>query len=202
MAAYSDDIRTPMFRLRFSNLSTPDKKGYRNITMLFKKDADIGELKKAIMDVSSEAFGPKFRPESPIKDGDAKLSQKTGQPYAGCGGMVMLKANTKDPVNVLDATKGKKNGAFPRVPEAEADVALYEGCWCIAVVVAGSYDFRDETSGMQKKGVKFFLRHILKMKDDERLGGGGGISADDAFADVEVLAGSEDPSNYADDWNL
>lgn len=204
MATYSSDIRTPMFRLRFSNLAKPDKTGNRSITMLFEKSADLDALKAAFKDVCAKEFGANFRPKNnPFKDGDEKLSQKTGQPYVGCGGKITVKASTKEPVNVLDATKGKKNGAFPRVPEAEADVELYEGCWCIAVVVAGTYNFTGE-NGMPAKGAKFFLRHILKMKDDERLGGGGGISADEAFADVEL--DSENPDNYpaaeGDGWDL
>lgn len=79
---------------------------------------------------------------------------------------------------------------------------MYGGCYCIAQVNAYAWEYTEKGKVM-KRGVSLGLMNLMKVRDGERLGGGKRISAEDAFADVEVEASSDDPSNYTnDDYDL
>jgi hypothetical protein len=166
---YSEKVTTSEFRGAFVKLFSPevDDKGKKTwgVTAIFAKGADMAPLKKAAMDAATKAWGdkaaeklkhPKFR--SPFKDG-ATLVDKEGNLYDGFAeGQVVVKLSTKQSQpGIVDANvqaiiepEGVKSGDFFR-----------------ATINAMAYD-RDD--GM---GVAFKLNNIQKVRDGERLGGGG-----------------------------
>ena len=58
---------------------------------------------------------------------------------------------------------------------------IYPGCW--AIVTLRPYTFDTP----KKKGVSFGLQNVMKLCDDERLGGGGVAAADKEFAPIDGL---------------
>ena len=91
----------------------------------------------------------------PLKDGD--VERPDDEAYAGC---MYLGANSKKAVP-----------CFNRLQEKIAPEDVYSGCW--ALVQVGFFPF-DQGS----KGVGCGLNAVLKVADDERLGGGEASASD------------------------
>lgn len=91
----------------------------------------------------------------PLKDGD--VERPDDEAYAGC---MFLGANSKKPVP-----------CFNRLQERIDPQEVYSGCW--ALVQVGFFPF-DQGS----KGVGAGLNAVLKVADDDRLGGGEASASD------------------------
>lgn len=158
----ADNVKTPIFRASFPNLfrptrpkNAPDTQDPKySLTMLFAKDADLTELKKAAHNVLVEQFGadqtkwPK-KLTSPFRDqGDMD--------YEGYEeGAIFIRATSKQKPGVVDSK------VQPIIDEAD----VYPGCYMRATVRPFYYD----TNG--NKGVSFGLQNVQKVKDGEPLGG-------------------------------
>lgn len=105
--------------------------------------------------------------KKPLRDGDEEKADEDPS-YAGM--MFLNCSNLRKPgVQVLD------DGM--RYEATEDD--FYSGCWGAVTLNFFSYD----TSG--NRGVGASLGNCIKLRDDERLGGSGGESADSSFADLD-----------------
>lgn len=215
--AYSDRVKTPIFRGAFVRLFTPEE--VRNETTgeasqvwslmaINASSADISVVKQAVVDAARKLWGdkapqmvknPKFK--SPLKDGGAMVD-RDGNAYTGfTSGQQVFKLSTKRRPGVVDArvrpildetglTVVKKE---PQVCEVIATNAVYSGCWFIASFSAQAYDRGDGF------GVSLKLENIQLVKQDERLGGGGGASAENEFTTLEPAVSGNSGAATADD---
>ena len=163
-----------------------------SVKMLFPKGGKaIKRLMALAAACKNEAFGDKAGTlESPFADGNEKY-EADPEKYAAWKDMVIVSFKSKYPPSVFDAQA--------KAITAMTQKDLYSGCW--AVVHANAYSW---TFGKMKKGISLGFDAIQKIKDDERIGGGGGVqTAEQAGFSA---AASEDPSNYenvaseANDW--
>ena len=99
-----------------------------------------------------------------FQDGDDTDIDK----YPENEGHFLLNARSKKKVGLVD---------IDRQPILDAD-EIYSGCWAYISVTSFAYD-------NESKGVSFFLNNIMKARDDERFGGGS-VSAEEDFGDIEV----------------
>lgn len=162
-------VTSPKFVTSFPKLFKPEafqegaKPAY-SVVMLFKKTADLKEMKQAVTRAKVEAFGKDKEAwpdiESPWRDGDEKSD------YAGFEGMTYANAKTYNRPLVIDRSKDK-------IEDADD---VYAGCIGRASLVAKAV----ESAG--KYFITFYLQAYQKVEDGEPLGGGG--SKDD-FEDIE-----------------
>lgn len=174
---------TPKFRVSFPNVFEP--KSFQNgplkysITMLFDKDTDLKELKRAAHNAKIEAWGsnkdkwPKGL-RSPFRDGDEKENLDG---YSGC---IFVSASSKQRPGVVDKNKE---------PITAEDESFYAGCYARATLIAFAYD----TAG--NKGVSFALQNLQKIADGEQFSG-----KRSAADDFDVVEDESDKSeNYEED---
>lgn len=134
-------------------------------TFLIPKDhPDVAKIQALIKEMYLEAKESKFKglPSTsnklwqPLRDGDEWLEDHPdAQEYEG---VYFLKATSKSQPAVFDRDKQEI---------IDLDEEVYSGAWCRGVLVG--YSFHHEKTS--KKGYGFFLNSLMKMKDDERLGG-------------------------------
>lgn len=178
-------MMTPNFRVSFpvldkaaQILDSGDPKF--SLTMIFDtveiaKDPAQQKLWDAMVasvdSAAKEKFGemPKVF-KKPFLKGDEQVSQKTGEPYDGYAGCVILRT-----------TAGlKSRPALVGPDKSGIDAAeIYSGCYARAKVRPYGWDFA-------KKGVSFGLGNVQKVRDGEALGGGG-TSAEDDFDAIESV---------------
>jgi len=175
---------TPKVRLSFPALMAPekpkagddpDKKPQYSTILLVPKTVDLTPFKKALTYAIMETYGEKvvdlknFRwninalPEGfrvPIKDGDKKADWK------GFPGNWYIRAST---------SLRKPTILGPNKKEITDAELIYGGCYAHVSMGAGCYKH------MGVEGVKFYLNHVMKVADGERLGGG------DAAADFAEI---------------
>lgn len=177
----------PEFRVSFENVHKP--KAFKDgmdpkysVTMLFPKNQDLFELKRAAKNALIEKFGAdqKRWPKNlrtPFRNGDEESDQPD---YAGT---IFVRASSKEKPPVVDQSMN------PILPDEVGKQKFYSGCFARASLVAFAYD----TNG--NRGVSFGLLAIQKTRDGERLGGRRNLSEEfDAVAD-----NSEDASSYGAD---
>jgi hypothetical protein len=192
---YSEKVTTPVFRGAFVRFFEPEvnEKGKKTwgVTAIFPPGTDISALKNAAMEAAKKAWGdkapqtlkhPKFR--SPFKDGGTMVN-KAGELYAGfeAGQYVVKFSTSQQAPGFVDAK------VQPIIEPGEA----YSGAWFKATVNAMAYDRPD---GM---GISFKLNNVQKLKDDEKLGGGGRADPATEF-EAAVSTGGESPANADDLW--
>lgn len=100
----------------------------------------------------------------PIHDGDGQ-KPRGGSYGPECKGMWVVNAKTKDKPFVVDAY------GSPIIDPAE----VYSGMWGAVAVNSGAY------ANKGNNGVSFWLDGVLKLRDDEALGGNH-TTAEEAFA--------------------
>lgn len=197
MSYSTDPILTPVGRVSWPALAKPDDNGKYGLTMIFDSEADLKKLKALVVECIKGEWGDKYKPAQlslPFKNGNDKTDDdgNVRPEYADC---TLATMGTKYAVTVL-------NPAKKPIPTAQLEAEVYGGCYCIAQVNAYAWEYTEKGKVM-KRGVSLGLMNLMKVRDGERLGGGKRISAEDAFADVEVEASSDDPSNYTnDDYDL
>lgn len=155
-----------------------------SVSMLFDKKTDLTALKRAVLHVATEEWGPKDKgkwPKKlrlPFRDGD---DEKPGnEEYAG---KIFVNATSKNRPGVVD---GKVQ------PMTEEDGTFYAGCYARATLVAFAYN------KMGNVGVAFGLNNLQKLRDGEPLGGKSSATSD--FDAVEDL-GESDAAEESDDMS-
>lgn len=172
--ARSQDLKTPLARLAFSNGLFEPQKGDNGIekwtcSLLFPKTADITALHNLALEAAKEEWGDKAVQmikdgiiKSPFLDGDGKQgkSKKTGEAHNGFPGHTFIRCTSgKDYRPKLVNQK-----VLPITDKAE----LYSGCFVYAVVNAFTWENKENG-----KGITFGMSMLQKAKDGESLGGGG-----------------------------
>lgn len=179
-------VKTPKFRAAFVTLfeprgmdDDPDGKKSYSVTMLFDKNADLSEMKKAVEAAIQKKWGNK-RPANlrlPFRD----AGEKAGEYEGFKKGMTFVTARTYDKPQVVD------QDVNPITDRKE----LYSGCYAWATVVAGAYEARGN------KGVAFYLNNVQKLADGEPLGGTS--RAEDDFKPVDSDDDEDEDDEDLDD---
>ncbi|NBN62086.1 ssDNA-binding protein [Pannonibacter tanglangensis] len=199
---YSDKKMTAPFRAMFVKLfdkpEVDEKTGRKtwSVTAILES-ADDAKLYRDLFNAAAKKLwgekaaamvkNPKFR--SPFKDGGSVVTRE-GELYAGFEpGQVVVRMNTKQGapgvvdrmarpvVNFAGQTMtDKANGLYE---EIEAN-AIYSGCFMRATVVAQAYDRSDGF------GVSFKLDNLQKVRDGERVGGGGRAKPENDFQPIDA----------------
>jgi hypothetical protein len=178
------EVLSPEFRISFPKLFTPEKilntgEPKYSMQMLFDKSIDLINLKKAVAQVAAEEYGanwkslPKFH--LPFRDGDElALEKPEGKGEYLKGNIVATAtANIKFPPQIVNTKK------VEILDESE----VYGGCYCRAVLQVYPFDFAG------KKGVTFGIQLVQKLRDAEKLAGGGGSKALSLLDDIEQPTG-------------
>jgi hypothetical protein len=178
---------TPEFRVSFPHVFEKHS-GFEgqepkySIVMLFPKNTDLKDLKRAAFNAATEKWGEKTKwPKNirmPFRDGDEKSD------LAGYEDTIFVTASSKQKPQVV--SNKKVDDQFPRIEKE--DETFYAGCYARATLIAFAYDKAGN------KGISFSLQNIQKLKDGEQFSGR--KNADDEFDEVED--GSEDASSYED----
>lgn len=175
---------TPEFRLAFPSLfkKRAFKEGQTEkyeLTMLFAKKTDLGELKALCEKAAAERWGkvPKGL-KLPFRNGDDKESN-------GYAGTTYAHAKSLYPVAMLDKDK----------TEIVEEQDLYAGCYGKASVIVSPYEQKDGAA-IVGRGIKFILRAVMKTRDGEPLFERGNAAED--FDSVEA----NDPNNFESDDDL
>jgi len=157
---------TPNFTTCFPAVFRPKEfngKEKYQVTMVFKGDADLSNLKSLAENVAKENFGKVKGVELPFKDGDSKDTEK----YPIFADSTYIQASTQFPVGLVDQSRQ------PILSEDD----FYAGCIARAQISAYSWSFQG------RKGVSFNLKNIQKVAEGKRLGGS--KSVEDIFSIVE-----------------
>ena len=184
--ARSADLKTPLARLAFANglfdlQTTQSGKKQWNCSLLFPKGADISSLKNLALEAAKEEWGDKavqmIKDEiikSPFLDGDGKQgkSKKTGEPHEGFPGTTFIRCTSGEDYR----PKLVNQKVLPITSKDE----LYSGCYVFAVVNAFTWDTKENG-----KGITFGISMLQKVKDGDRLGGGGGGNPDEHFEKID-----------------
>ena len=202
--ARSENTTTPEVRVTFPNIfkcrSYQGGKPAKDITLLFDKKNEehktwLRGFKAQIDAVLAEQWpDPKDRPRRcvwgddtyPIKDADKNKNQK-GIPFAESyperAGHFFIKA-------VKYPNDSNPNADMPIVDSHKAEILnageIYSGCYCKVNLNCSARTRTDNP------GISVWLNGVQKIKDGERIGGGGGPSVDDMFE----ASGSDDPLSY------
>jgi hypothetical protein len=168
MTSRSPDFRSPLARLSRVALFKPrDREGKMKyeVNLLFPKDADLSEIKTAVIEAAKAEWGDKAVEllkkkviKQPILDGDGEqgVSKKTGEQYKELEGMWFIRCSS----NLQPALFSKQ------VTAAQEGKDLYSGCFGYAVIHA--YTWENDKNG---KGVSIGLSMVQMARDGEKLGG-------------------------------
>ena len=201
-AERTEAMTTPAVRVSFPNVFK--KRSYQGgtpafgIRLMFDKTnkEQMGFLKKLKTDMEAAqarqwpdaANRPRIpmvgHDKSPIKDGDKNCNGQ-GIPFLEkspelAGHFFMSCSSYNDVLPVVDRNREE-------IIDAQA---VYGGCWCKVNLNAYARTRADNP------GMSFGLNGVQKVRDDERIGGGGAPSVDSMF---EAAGGSNDSSNYDSD---
>lgn len=179
----------------FDLQTTQSGKKQWNVTMLFPKTADLLPLKELAMEAAVEEWGDKAKQmladgliKSPFLDGDGPQgkSKKNGEPHAGFPGHTFIRCTSGE-----DYRPKLLNGQLlPITSKAE----LKSGDYGYAVVNAFTWENKENG-----KGITFGVSMVLKSRDGESLGGGGGAGdPDDYFEKIEDQGSVPDEAKGGD----
>jgi len=163
-------ITTPFFRASFAHVFKPTSfKGQEpkySVQMLFPKDADLSEMKKAASQAIRDKWGNDKTKwpqnlRNPFKDGN----KKNLEDYKD---KTVVEARSKFKPGIIDGT-GR---------EIIDPQEFYSGCWARATVTVYAYDMAGNC------GVAFGLQNLQKWKDDKAFSG-----KKNAKDDFEIIEG-------------
>lgn len=176
---------TPEFRVSFPHVFEKHS-GFEgqepkfSVVMLFPKNTDLKELKRAVFNAATEKWGAKEKwPKKmrmPFRDGNEKTD------LDGYEDTIFVSASSKQKPQVV--SNKKVDGQFPQL--TKEDESFYAGCYARATLIAFAYNKAGNL------GVSFSLQNIQKLRDGEQFSGR--KNADDEFDDVED--GSDSAENY------
>lgn len=172
---------TPVFRGSFAHLAKPNRidedsdPRYSILVVLDPEDDEQADYIEAIEDWVEELALDKWgevprRLKSPIKEGE-----ELGEEFEG---MVCFQAHSDRKPGIVDAE-------LEPIDEMDQDEELYSGAWYRISI--RPYAWEHKTGG---KGVSFGLDNVMKVEDDEPLGGGK-PKAEDDFADAKSAGRSK-----------
>ena len=179
----AEKLMTPLFRASYAHLLKPklrkdakegDTPKYSVLIPIKKTSKEgkifLAKLEKAMLAASLEKHGkaiPKNKLKHwPIRDGDEE--NEDGEVDPNHAGHWCINASSRRKPQVIN----KKGDVL--LDEEE----VYSGMWCRATIAAWAWD--NPTGG---KGVSIDLHNLIKMKDDEKLGGGAAPATSD-FEDL------------------
>jgi hypothetical protein len=170
----SGDIKTPLCRIAFAgSLFKPRSQIEGGVekygcTLIFEKSGDNSVLHNAVKEVLIAQWGEKGLErakagliKSPFLDGNGKeaRNKKTGELHPGFGPDVFfLRVQSVRPPMVRYRSE--------HIPATEEEV--YSGCYGKAILNA--FAWTNEKNG---DGISFGIQFFQKLKDGDRLGGGG-----------------------------
>jgi hypothetical protein len=174
-------VLTPKFRVSFPNVFKPKaafegQEPTYNIQMLFPKDTDLTEMKKAVKEAIQAKWGDK-KPANlriPFNDGDEK-------DYESHKGHYYVNSKSKMRPGIVDQ----------ELNDIIDPSDFYGGCYARATLTAFAYD----TAG--NKGVAFGLQNLQKLDDGEAFSG-----RVDAKNDFESVGSSNESSETDDDFDF
>jgi hypothetical protein len=137
------------------------------LELLFDKDTDLEELKKAIATVM-ETNGIKKLQHPIFKDGNLKFEEKG---YESCKDKIIVRAKSG-----LDSLTLVDEKIKPITDRSE----FFSGCYAKAIIVVASYKYGGS------KGITLYLQAVQRVKKGER------IVMHDATEDFEVIETKED----------
>lgn len=197
MVLPSGDVRLPPARISFpalarpgKNLTDPSKPGAYSVNLLFAAGTDLALMKAARDRVLKEAF-PNNPTGAGMKNPFRNQSEKVSPAEGGANpqGKTLSGFVPGQPFIVPSSRQYRPhayslpivNGVPTQVDESRIEEVFYPGCWVIAVVNAYA------SKNIANPGVYFGLQSVLKVMDDEALGGsGGGAPNPAAFAGVQI----------------
>ena len=175
----SRTIKTPAGRVSYPAVFKPrepmDKKSGAEpnyeVTLIFPKGADLSELTKLAEEAARLKWGDKIpKPcRNPIRNQSEKFKKDDeGNPLEDENGVLVLQDGYEHGGKFIIARNKRKpfvvgpdQALSPITDESE----FYGGVWAHAAVSAMAYD----TPG--NRGVRFNLKGVQKIKDDEAFGG-------------------------------
>jgi hypothetical protein len=191
-------VAAPEARLSFPNIFSPGKmSGKYEVTLLLPADSDIKGLETLASQTLQDKFGkavPLDKLKHPVVrraedcltvDGEAK--------YPDFEGWFVLRATSQRQPGVFDRSNK------PIAPATMSDGSLgnpdsiYPGVWARCVINA--YAWQHPQSG---RGVSFGLDSVMIVRDDDRIGGGGGRGSG-VFAQLAEALPAEDSDGFLDD---
>ena len=174
----STDFKTPLARVSFAgSLFTPraQQEGATakyGCTLIFDKTCDRAVMDAAVKQVLIAQWGDKGLErakagliKSPFLDGNGKeaRNKKTGELHPGFGPDVFF-------LRVQSVRAPTLRYRSEHVPATEDEI--YSGCYGKAVLNAFAW-----TNPQNGDGISFGIQFFQKIKDGDRLGGGGGVNA-------------------------
>ena len=179
----STQVMTPVFRVAFPNVFTPNEKNKYVVTMLFDKQnfngAWLQEICKEVLSQiqASEFKGQPFPADvrlNPMKDGDVpNRNQKIHFP-----GTFFVNASTNFQPGVVDSYIDPSTNQLKVITDSRE---LYPGCYARAKIHAYWYNVDGN------RGVGLSIGNIQKVKDGEQMGGGRPATQDfDAYDEQQV----------------
>ena len=182
------------FRGSFVHLNEPvlpqgetdqSKKKYQITVALAKNDPFWLKVAEQMQIAAQEKFGQvPANLKRPVKDGDQILNDDGTLKYPEFEGRYTLQCSSK---RRPDVNELNESGTLQPIMDPES---LYSGAWYRLTCTAWAY-----SHPIGGKGVSFSVDTVMKVKDDEPLGGGGGKAEDDfaAYANQppEVIQGQE-----------
>lgn len=186
-------VMTPKFRVSFPHLFEPQSyeggPAKYGLTMLFPKNVDLKDLKRAAHNAAVEAWGenkekwPKNR-RMPFRDGDRDKPDMKGYP-----GNIFVTATSKEQPGLVD----KDRNAI--IQESE----FYAGCFARATLIAFVYGAQGGKKSKMRPGVSFALQNVQKLGDGKKFSGR--KEAEEEFDSVEDQSedvGSDDDGDSDD----
>ena len=174
----SSDFKTPLCRVSFAGslfkARAQQEGGVEKYgcTLIFEKSCDRSALDTAVKGVIVAQWGDKGLErakagliKSPFLDGNGKeaRNKKTGELHPGFGPDVFF-------LRVQSIRQPVLRYRSEHLPATEEE--LYSGCYGKAVLNAFAWN-----NPQNGDGVSFGIQFFQKIKDGERLGGSGGVSA-------------------------
>lgn len=191
----SELLTTPVFRLAFPNVFEPvsfqgGKEKYR-IVMLFDKhdetDPSSSEKKEPVINIFKRFAKKAVETKWPAEEKRPKINKvpyhdadEEGRTYAGYPGCWYIPASSMYKPAVI-----AQDGKTPIISEE----IIYAGCYARAII--STYTFNKGSAG-----VAFGLQGLQKVRDGEKLAGGG--LPDDAFESVDDLSDMQFITDKAD----
>lgn len=175
-------VRTNAVRLSFAHVWEPsaangsDEKKYSTSILIRKNDVKtVKAIEKAIESAKEAGKSSKFGGKIP---GNLKLPLRDGDDERGdedaYKNMFFLNASSKIQPGILKAENGYQ-------VKVEDESEVYSGCWVIAALNFFPYNSNGS------KGIAVGLNNILKVADDDNLGGRASAEAD--FGDLDLDLG-------------
>ena len=174
----SPDFKTPLCRVSFAgSLFTPraQQEGATpkyGATLIFEKSVDRSAMDNAVKNVLIAQWGDKGLErakagliKSPFLDGNGKeaRNKKTGELHPGFGPDVFF-------LRVQSIRAPTLRYKSEHLPATEDEI--YSGCYGKAVLNAFAWN-----NAQNGDGISFGIQFFQKIKDGDRLGGGGGVNA-------------------------